>query len=439
MTLALQAPPAATEMPPLDLEQALATCLDPDAIRPWLQRALPGIGAAGQRIASIDLLDVRRNASRRRQPHPLTLRYALALEDAAGRPQGTRHCFGKLCRDAAGAAASADAQAIRLPGLELLLWDWPADPGLPQLPALLDPDQARRWWTSPADAIELVRYRPEHRATLCYRRGDAGSMPDTLWAKTFSNDLGQAIHRRFEHLWQRAPHDERAPRVAEPLAWDPATRTLWQRAAQGRPLQGLIEIDGAAGLAAAMAAAMAVIHDMPPALASSACRDSTHWLREVQRRQRRIARVAPSLEARAERLADWLAATAAGLALPATGCIHADCHPDQFWIGPDGRVVLFDLDETCLGDPMEDLAEFLTRLRTLRHGDRFATALLGAYIAQAPQHFSHRRLQWHLALQQLLQACRAFSFQVDGWQGLMDERLARAEALAARAGEEVMA
>ena len=83
--------------------------------------------------------------------------------------------------------------------------------------------------------------------------------------------------------------------------------------------------------------------------------------------------------------------------------IHGDCHPEQFWVA-HGQVVLFDFDEFALGDPMEDLAAFVTKVSLLSGGPAFATAMLAAYSRHAPTRFDGRRLHWHLAVQQLLQA-----------------------------------
>ena len=109
--------------------------------------------------------------------------------------------------------------------------------------------------------------------------------------------------------------------------------------------------------------------------------------------------------------------------------IHGDCHPDQMWIDR-GRVLLFDFDEFSLGDPMEDLAEFIVKLPPTPGGRALAAALPQANAQHAPAHFHADRLNWHRALQQLLQASRAFVFQLPGWQAELERRLARAEAVA---------
>ncbi len=155
----------------------------------------------------------------------------------------------------------------------------------------------------------------------------------------------------------------------------------------------------------------------------------THWLQEIERRCRKVARAAPEFADRAARLLASLAMASAQLPEPPASLIHGDFHPEQVWID-EGRVVLFDFDEFARGR---------SRWRTwpssssssvrIDPGARFATLLLAAYAQAAPGQFSQRRLHWHLAVQQLLQASRAFVFQIEGWRGHLELRLARAEAL----------
>lgn len=383
-------------------------CLDPAAVQQALQGVLPAVGA-------VRIVASRRNASRHRNPHPLTLRYEV---DVAGTPRGF---YGKVFRDGASALADPGAPVLHVASLDLLLWPWPADPGLAQLPTLLDPAVTRPWWHQNAARIDALRYEPEQRATLRYTAADGR----TLFAKTFSDGRGEAIHRRFEHFWQLARHDRGAPQVAEPLAYTPHTRTLWQAPATGQPLVTLLPNDR---LAAACAEALAALHAAPLELAGPQPRDRAHWLGEVRRRQQKITRSAPELAGRLARVADAIEAAAAALVPTSLGLIHGDCHPDQLWVDGE-RVVLFDFDEFTLGDPMEDLAAFVVKLDMRSDGARFAAQLLASYAQAAPGRFHQHALRWHLAVQQLLQASRAFVFQVPGWRDELASRLARTEAL----------
>jgi aminoglycoside phosphotransferase (APT) family kinase protein len=104
------------------------------------------------------------------------------------------------------------------------------------------------------------------------------------------------------------------------------------------------------------------------------------------------------------------------------------------WLDEE-RLVLFDFDEFTLGDPMEDVAALVTRLQAAGADAVFINALLGAYVQAAPARFCRERLDWHVKVQHLLQASRAFVFQVQNWRHEVERRLARAEALCFAASE----
>jgi hypothetical protein len=313
----------------------------------------------------------------------------------------------------------------------MLLWTWPRDAGLPQLARLLDPDVTRPFRGHAARAVEVVRYEPECRATLRYH----GPWDGALYAKTFADARGEAIHRRFEWFWQRSQEDGSAPRVARPLHYAAAERTLWQQAAPGTPLRGWMQSGAGTAWISPLAHAIATLHEAPQQLGGPEHQDTAHWLVEVKRRHQKIVRVLPGLAARAGATVAAIERAAAGLPPYAPVCVHGDFHVDQAWFDGE-RVVLFDFDEFALGDPMQDLAAFLVRWPEHQDAQQFTTPWLAAYARRAPQHFCGVRLAWHLAVQQLLRASRAFVFQVPGWRDEVERRLVRAVILALQAQAE---
>lgn len=374
-------------------------------------------------LQEVRVLAVRRSASRHRDPHPLRLLLELTWHDTAlGNTQWQR-LSGKSWRDGGSATAFAalhglpwaPAEAgpqvpplLHLPALDLLLWAWPNDPALPQLPRLMDPGV----WPAGSGPVLAVRHTPEDRATL--RRGSA-------WAKTFHDDRAATLHRRFHHFEQRAAVDSDAPQVPSTLGWSTSLRTLWQGHAEGRPL------DAAApqpGDAVALGRALASVHTAPGSLAAP--RAAGHLALEIERRRHKIARVQPALAPRAQRLADALQRQIVALPPRHSGVIHGDCHFEQFARAPNGGVLMFDLDEMGQGDPMEDLASLFARDGVSGH---WVAPLLNAYRETAPMLWCAERLRWHRALQALLQASRAFVFQVPDWPAVMDRRLRVAEDL----------
>jgi hypothetical protein len=415
---------------------SIDTCLEPEAMLALLQLALPELPDGPFEVTQLRISKVRRSSSRLRNPVPLTLCYELDVSDASTGTQFPRHFYGQVYRDGASAEAARGTPALHFPELDMLLWPWPHDPGLPQLPKLLDPlkfaDCLPACCTAGKQSVVLVetlRYEPERRATLRYTlSGDATLAPRVVYGKTFSDDHASVLHERFAYFWRLAQRDASAPCVAEPLGFDASTGTLWQAAASGQTLMMLADTAEATCAFRAVGRALTHLHQAP--LDTNSQRPLSHWLDELQRRQVKLVRAVPELAPRVAAIAEGLAQAARDLPDAPLTLIHGDFHPDQVWINA-GRVVLFDFDEFALGNPMEDLAEFIVKLEQAElSAPRCAAAvaaLIAGYRSAAPWHFEARGLLWHRTMQSVLQACRAFIYQRPGWRDELALRLARTE------------
>jgi len=416
----------------------------PQALQAALQQGLPGFAEGRLWIEKLQVLKMRRSSSKRRHPHPLAVCVDLQVHEATSGRCGVQRLYGKAYRE--GASAGAYTQALRsakapvdfgvalahLPAHDMLWWAWPNDPGLPQLPTLLDPLRLQAHLPTACGAdvgvseVQALRYEPERRATLrCHLRDGR-----VIYGKTFCDDHAATVLARFEQAWAQAAQDPLAATVALPLGQDEATRCFWQAAAPGVPLLELAEDDAVTALRRlGQALARLHVHAMP--LAQVEIHSVAHCLAEAHLRAQKITRVAPALAARAVALVQQLESAVETLPdLPLT-LVHGDFHPDQVWVH-EGRPVLFDFDEFALGHPMQDLAAFITKLQqnqgaseTLRSAG--TGALLQGYRAAASEHWQPQWLQWHCTVQALVQASRAFVFQVPGWPEQLALRLAVAE------------
>ncbi len=408
-----------------DVQRVVEACLDTEVLRAHLQPVLAAHGV----IDALRITRAHRSASLHRDPNPLTF-----CCEADLRGGGTHKFYGKVYRAGASALATQGSDALHVPALDLALWRFPSDPGLPQLASLLDPAAALPFWGAPAADVQVPRHEPERRATLRYTHADGR----VVYGKTFCDTRALAVYRRFAWMWARSQQHADAPLVARPLMCSADGRTLWQEAAQGTSLRSLLDAAPNGDWVMPLAHAIATVHAAPTDLAGPSRRDREHWLAEVRRRRNKIARVLPELTGLADATAAAIEHAAAHLPAHVPTLIHGDFHPDQVWF--DGtRIVLFDFDEFALGDPMEDLAEFIVKLPAGANCATLMTLWLGAYAQTAPQHFCRQRLAWNMAVQQLLQASRAFVFQVDDWRGEVQRRLERAHRLATRIDSEVPA
>lgn len=441
-------PPDAT---PRLTDVDLAHYTDSPTMQALLQARLPGFADGSLVIEWLRVGAIRRNTSLQRNPLRMSLAYHLGVRHTASGRVGEQRLHAEVYRgeEAAAVAAGQDQAALQppahgaafvcLPDWQLLLWALPNDPGLPQLALLLDPCRlgAHLPMAGTVSDVELLRHEPRQRATLRYRWHAPDGASRTVFAKTFRDDRAAAIDERFRWFWSEAARDATAPLVAEPLGWDPVTRSVWQAPAQGVPLHELLSTGAAPAVLAQVAAALARLHAAPLAHTVTApARTATHWLAEVRRRSHKLERIDAGLAARARAVAAGIEAQAAhALRRPAT-LIHGDCHPDQVWVqGP--RVLLFDFDEFTLGDPMEDLAEFVLKLEQAGVGPALVEGFVAACARADAAHFDRPSLDWHLAIQALLQASRAFIYQQVGWADTVERRLAACEARVAVLGRAV--
>lgn len=286
--------------------------------------------------------------------------------------------------------------------IDMLLWRFPHDPGLPQLGALLD------------ERTELVRYRPEERATL--RRGG-------LYAKTFRGDDGAALCARFQNL-SFLSNEPGSFEVAAPLSYDASTRTFWQHGVEAAALAEVITENNCAKLMAQAAQGLARLHGAEPRFGPA--RNNAGLATASLKRAAKIGRCMPALAKQAQRISEAIAAQ-----VPADAPrvqIHGDFHMDQLRVRAE-RLVLFDLDELAVGDPLEDLASFVVKcpLADARLARQACAALIDAYARSRPELFDAARLGWHLSVQWLHKASRAYVWQRPGWRAAAEAALAHAE------------
>jgi hypothetical protein len=426
----------------------------PQALLGALQTGLAECVQGRLVIHGLRVLQMRRSSSRQRHPHPVRLCVDLDVHEPARAACGVQRLYGKAYRAGASAAAFAQARLApwapaqfgpslaHLPALDMLWWAWPNDPGLPQLPLLMDPLHLQAALPAALQGqrvlqVQALRHEPEQRATLCAELQAPDGGVQRVYGKTFCDARGAAVHQRFAQMWPQAALHAQAALVAEPLAYDSATHTLWQAAAPGQPLMALRDESELLQALQALGAALAHLHGQPAPTPLSH-RSVALGVQAVAQRRSKIERVAPDLAHRAAALGKALETAVATLPAPVETLIHGDMHPEQVW-AHQGRVVLFDFDEWALGNPMEDLAAFITRLRQLPTpagvAETRVRALLRGHRRAAPALWQPGWLRWQLALQSLLQASRAYIFQGPGWRPALAERLASAEHQAARLNE----
>lgn len=350
--------------------------------------------------------------------------------------------------------SECDRGGMHIPELDMILWRFPHDPGLRHLADLMDTEVVRHHLhetslsrimgstLSHVLGIEIVNYRPEIRCTNKYhvwsRHRDR---PVTVFGKTYRTGEGRALAERMEYLWDRSLRDPNSLSVAQPLGYTPAVGTVWQLGVDGAPLIEVLNASNAAWYVAACARGLASLHKSSVAgLTSYSVADH---LGEVRKKILKLADGVPHLAEAFLALGDRLQATAPRPSEVPVRPIHWDFHICQLLALRD-KVVFLDLDELVLGDPIQDLANFMVDLR-FRLLDRPFVRAIGAHLSRAYQReadweVSPDRLAWHAGIQFINKAYRAYIQHRPGFEAAVEDivRLA-GEGVAAHDEADVMA
>jgi len=327
----------------------------------------------------------------------------------------------------AGTAPERRHALLHMPELGLVGWRFPQDPAMPWLEALLSPEHsdARIPGLEAPVEIQVINYRPEIRCTVRYRLRGEGTAPRTVYGKTYADGAGCRIHENLQAL-RRQSNVPGCFVLPEPLAYDAERRTLWLDGLQGEPLLDALVRYQDASLITPLCRGLARLQhqQVPQGPTLTADEQLQEWRKKARKLAHAYPALAPDLSALTQTLAQQMPAAAAPV------LIHGDFHAGQLAHMPDGRMALFDFDELAWGDPMFDLANFVSDLFVQPMDDhqrlRLAQQLLACYQRHAPRPDGIARFIWQLRGQLLTRAYRAFIQQKADTQNRVTRLLASA-------------
>ncbi len=337
--------------------------------------------------------------------------------------------------------ASKSVAPIHLPTLDMLVWRFPDDPGMPHLTALTDPHravtllpQALAGERSPGPQdldIRVVKYHPEKTATLCYSWPTIGTEAtgNVVYAKAYCDGRGRATYQRMRHFWNT---DVQRPQSAvlhlpEPLEYNGNINTLWTPKIAGTPLAQTLTERNHIHLFAQVGAGIAAIHQSMTPCEKTLSLDDI--FQECTKKVRKLGRINPLF---AEALSNAMAQLGYVVdKLQRQECrlkpLHGDFHIDQLIVA-GGVVYFLDFDAMALGDPEQDLAEFIVELlfRDLDNSwaQTLTRALLVAYEDNVSWSVRRERLYWHALVEYIGKTYRCFIRQEPGWAQALQGALA---------------
>lgn len=315
---------------------------------------------------------------------------------------------------------------VHLPDLDMIIWAFPNDPELRHLPKLLDLKAAQEHIPYQAClgqelcssenlkvlSATMVRYKPELRCTIRYDlEGETRNTPKvfSIFAKTFADDQSATIYQRAEYFWEQSLNNSGEFFVAKPLGLSEGINTVWQTAVSGRPLIEIINQANFQEILNSVAKGLALFHKSTLAINTKSRLDDR--LEEVRKRLAKIYQTFPECRDSLQSLLVTLETWATEFSPFQETLIHGDFHLEQLHMA-DGQIVLFDFDDLALGDPLQDVADFMAQLHfytfdpdLVKH---MAVSFVQSYTEYVDWEVPRERLDWHMRIQYIRKACREF-------------------------------
>lgn len=320
-----------------------------------------------------------------------------------------------------------------MPEYDLILWRFPHDPALPHLRHLVDLvaieqhlpleglKQIGIQGTPQVLTRHLVNYRPEIRCANRYDLYDSTlGRTSQLFGKTLGDTDGQVLYERLQFFWDRSLTDPAAMAIAQPLGYSPTINTVWQHGVPGTPLLKILQASNYTHYLAAVAKGLASLHTSD--IAGLAAHSPDDHLVEIRKKLTKLSDALPQHLDMIDTIGETLARTAPAPSAVPFCPIHWDFHIDQL-LADEGTLIFCDLDELIVGDPLQDLANFIVDLHVRLADQEFvrllATELCRHYRKLVPWEVSAERLAWHVRLQLVNKAYRQYLRFAPGFEDIV--------------------
>ena len=325
--------------------------------------------------------------------------------------------------------------------LGMVGWFFPCDPALPWLSVVLDKEFIRNYFTElllPQQhvpcfikniALSIINYRPEIRCTYRYELKRLSGVTKILYGKTFADEQGAEIHRRIAHLYQHTKNNPESFAMPRLIAYDYNLHTLWMEGLQGKPLVDIINAQNADQLMASIARHLVDFHST--GISGLDVISEDEQLVEIRKKSAKVQKACPRFTKRIEDILVNLNKQKPDIPLNYMRLIHGDFHIQQLLLLDDKRIALFDFDELAIANPLLDVANFCADLYTLNLGQHFTEKLINrlftAYKSLAEYAICDAHFDWHLRLQLLTRAYRAYIQQKPDLEQVIDQFLVAAK------------
>ena len=407
-----------------------ALLMDARRMKILFQRRLPGFRSDALRIGDCVIRNARYRTSpseiRKGKPF-LAVCYEIQVEEAASGRQGVQVLLARAYPAGGSDRAFEEAKSrplvppafgegvARLSNLDFVVWAFPNDPRLPHLPEVIDGEAVRRhlpYESLPAGFrssgevtkidVYIVRYKPEIRCITRYTLygGDRGLKCLTLYGKTFRHERSRVIARFIETLSNRSFERPESFIVPPSLGCDDSVKTVWQMGLAGTPLPEIFDGDNISRFTELAARSLGDLHSL--ILEGLPHTTIGGILASVKAEASLLAQAFPRYRSQLDLITSRLEKEAQYLPACREGLVHGDFLLKQLVVHKN-RLGIFDFDNLSVGDPTQDLANFLVDLHfgsmSASQIDAVSSLFLHSYRTSVDWEMPPARLRWHIAAQ----------------------------------------
>jgi Phosphotransferase enzyme family len=297
---------------------------------------------------------------------------------------------------------------------EYLVWAYPYDPSLRELPDAAWGPSVRERTGAAAVSVQALRYRPRRRAVFRYR--------SLHGRRDWRTGFGKVIPSRKAARTVSASARLHAAGLPVKLAARLGRQTLLVPEVQGQSLRRLL-------LRGASLPSPARLADMVGRMARTRGGEVSWTRPEASATAASAAGLIVALMPELEHDVARVREAAEGGSAPAPQLVHGDLYEAQVLVGPGYSLALIDLDDVSLGDPAMDAANACAHLLVLALTVPAAAERLIAYRQLARTAFQGRlgvtagELAWREALCVLQLASGPFRVLDPRWPEQVEQRV----------------
>ncbi len=413
------------------LQEKLEIFTDRERMKTVLQQQLPEFSNGSLFIVNIKILYISYGGYLPKEfldKALLSLCYELEVRDTLGQrhgkqmlhaavfPEDYSHNVFEKTRTVKLSSPEFGEPLIHLADLNTIVWTFPNDPKLLNLSEVVDPEKVKAYlpydllpagMDAPKDVmdikVEVMRYKPESRCSVRYKL--QWKLSDTLqtltlFGKMFKDDRGKDIQSRQERLWKEFSEAQDAFMVAQPLGYNKLVKTLWQTGLRGVPLSSTLDRANYKDLLESVAKGLASLHKSN---ISTPCRITINdHLMGIRKKTAELAQASSRFRKPLQSIVRDLEKSALCLAPGQEKPIHGSFRINQVLVH-EGKLSVFDFDNFALGDPAQDLADFIVSLYFKGIDLTLVNAMKMAFYDFYRSHIDWEvpldRLEWHTMIQ----------------------------------------